>query len=138
MESPWRFHEQKFGIQNSISLFDFFGQISQKGLWYSEFPTSVLRIAMEIPWAEVRNRHLHRQKFRPLVSLKAKQNETSFLPSNFYKIVAFSHEMIHVCVKNKCDAWLSQKKKDLKWHALNNFVCKRKQFSCHLHVTFFP
>ena len=37
MELPLRFQEQKFGIRNSMALFDFFGQIRQKGLWNSEF-----------------------------------------------------------------------------------------------------
>ena len=46
MELPWRFEGQKFGIQNSIGLFDLFAQKNKKGVWNSEFRTSVLGIAM--------------------------------------------------------------------------------------------
>ena len=55
LESPWQFHKQKFGIWNSIALFDLFAQKSQKGIWNSEFRTSAHGIAMTIPRAEVRN-----------------------------------------------------------------------------------
>ena len=51
----WGFHEQKFGIRNSIALFDLFAQKSQKGIWNSGFRTSAHGIAMAIPRAEVRN-----------------------------------------------------------------------------------
>ena len=55
LESPWQFHEQKFGILNSIALFDLFAQKSQKGIWNSEFQTSAHGIAMAIPSAEFQN-----------------------------------------------------------------------------------
>ena len=55
LKSPWQFHEQKFGIRNSIALFDLFAQKSQNGMWNSEFRTSAHGIAMAIPRAEVRN-----------------------------------------------------------------------------------
>ena len=65
LESPWKFYEQKFEIPNSISLFDFFGQIIQNGQWNSKFRTSAHRIAMAIPRAEVRNSEFYwNSKFR--------------------------------------------------------------------------
>ena len=55
-ESPWQFHEQKFGIWNSIAHFELFAQRSQKGIWNSGFRTSAHGIAMmAIPRAEVQN-----------------------------------------------------------------------------------
>ena len=55
MDSAMRFQGLKFGIRNSIALFDLFAQKSQNGMWNSEFRTSAHGIAMAIPRAEVRN-----------------------------------------------------------------------------------
>ena len=60
-ELPWQFQGKKFGILNSIALFDLF---AQKRLWNSEFKLLTL-------WAEVRNRSaslLHGLKLRPSLS----------------------------------------------------------------------
>ena len=38
LKLPWQFHERKFGIRNSIALFDFYGQISQKRAMEFQIP----------------------------------------------------------------------------------------------------
>ena len=66
MELPWGFHGQKFGILNSKCQIAENGQKTGFSIWNSEFRTSALGITMAISWAEVRNRHVHGQKFLSL------------------------------------------------------------------------
>ena len=67
------FRENFRKFQKSFRMSSDFPPISIESLywylnfcrWRCRFQTSAHGIAMAIPWAEVRNGHLHRQKFRP-------------------------------------------------------------------------